>query len=149
MRILAVDPGSRRVGLAVSDEEGLLASPHSTVERRGHAPTIARVAEIAREVGAVRIVVGLPVRLDGREGPEARRARVFGDALREAAGIELIYLDERYTTSIAERALRDARVRGARRKTVIDQAAAAVLLQGYLDAAPEGGWDARDADEAV
>jgi putative Holliday junction resolvase len=136
MRILGVDPGSRRIGLALSDEGGTLASPLATVERAGFEAAVAAVARIAQENEVRTIVIGLPLRLDGREGPEAQRARVFGEALRAAAGdgVDICYLDERFTTAQAERALRAAGRRGRKQRAVVDQVAATVLLQGYLDA---------------
>jgi putative Holliday junction resolvase len=134
MRILAVDPGTRRIGLALSDEGGSIASPHSTVERTSKADAIARVAKVAREVGAARIVVGLPLRLDGSEGPEARRARALGGAIGERAGLPVDFVDERFTSAEAERALDAMGVSAKDRRGKVDQAAATLLLQGYLDA---------------
>ena len=131
-RILAVDPGSRRIGLALSDERRTLASPLATIERRGQDP-VEMVMSRAFELGVSLIVVGLPLRLDGRVGPEALRSRRFADELERRSGIEVVLLDERFTTVSAERRLREAGVRGRRRGAIRDQAAAAVLLQGYLD----------------
>jgi putative Holliday junction resolvase len=135
VRVLGVDPGSKRIGLALSDEEARIAFPHSVVERGegGAAHAIARVADVARSEGVTHIVVGLPLRLDGTEGPEAKRARAFADALGRATGLPVELVDERMTTALAERALAATGVRGERKKAVVDQAAAAVLLQGHLD----------------
>jgi len=130
---MAMDPGTRRIGLALSDEDEMLASPHATIERKSRAQAITDVAAKVRESGAGLLIVGLPLRLDGTEGPEARRARELGDAVAAAAEADVEYVDERFTTVLAERALSGAGVRGKRRRGVVDQAAAAVLLQGYLD----------------
>ncbi len=133
MRIAAIDPGTRRIGLAISDEGESLASPLSTVKRTSRAQAVADVAAALREAEAERLIVGLPLRSDGTEGPEAKRARALGDAIAAEAKMEVEYVDERFTTVIAHRALGEAGVRGKKRREVVDQAAAAVLLQGYLD----------------
>jgi putative Holliday junction resolvase len=135
MRILAVDPGSVRVGLALSDEGESLATPLSTL-RSGHGLG-ARVARAARDAGAELVVVGLPRRLDGTEGPEAAQARELAAAITaEGLGAEL--WDERFTSVMAEAALRESRPgRGRRaaaaRRDQTDRVAAALLLQSYLD----------------
>ncbi len=139
MRIAAIDPGTRRIGLAVSDEDEMLASPLATVRRTSRAQAVADVVGALREAEAARIVVGLPLRSDGTEGPEARRARALGDAIAAEAKLEVEYVDERFTTVIADRALAEAGVRGKKKRDVVDQAAATVLLQGYLDGRRKGG----------
>jgi putative Holliday junction resolvase len=85
-------------------------------------------------------VVGLPLRLDGSEGEAARRARAFGEALAAALEVEVVYWDERWTTVAAERSLREMGRRGAKQREVVDQSAATILLQGYLDANKGGTW---------
>ena len=130
---MAMDPGTRRIGLALSDEGQSLATPHGTVHRTSREQAIAETAEAIREAEAGLLLVGLPLRLDGTEGPEARRARQLGDAIAERAEVAVEYVDERFTTVVAERALGAAGIKGAKRRKVVDQAAAAVLLQGYLD----------------
>lgn len=151
MRVLAVDPGSRRIGLALSDEEGSIALPLETVERRGEAAAVRRIAEVVRERGAREIVVGLPLELDGTEGPAARRARLFAGAIEREVEVPVVLWDERLTTVSAERALRESGVRGAKRRRVVDQVAATVLLSGYLEArrarAGDGDADRWDGDE--
>jgi putative Holliday junction resolvase len=137
-RVLAVDLGERRIGLAVSDPTGTLASPLRTLER-GSDPDLDRAAIVAaaREVEAQVIVVGLPRSLSGREGPAARGARAEASALAELAGeIRVELHDERFTTRDAERALAAAGRRGRDRRAHVDAAAAAVMLQSYLDARP-------------
>jgi putative Holliday junction resolvase len=133
MRVLAVDPGSKRVGLAVSDPTGTIAQPLTTVDAEPRATLAGRLAGIAREQDATRIVVGLPRRLDGSHGPEAKAARELGDDLRKASGLPVELVDERLTTALAERSMISTGVRRARRRATIDQVAAALLLQSHLD----------------
>jgi putative holliday junction resolvase len=125
----------KTIGLAVSDELGVAAHGVAVIARRGTAADVAAVAaQISRfEIRAV--VVGIPFELSGREGPRARRVRVFFDALRAAipAGVEWHEQDERFSTRFAERTLLEADMSRAKRKRVIDQQAAAVILQGWLD----------------
>jgi putative Holliday junction resolvase len=135
-RVLGVDLGSRRIGLALSDPAGRVATPHSMIERSGD-PVVDRrkILAQAREADASRVVVGLPLSLSGDTGPAARAVLEEVDALRALAGEEVTVEthDERLTTVIAEQGMREARVpRRARRRTV-DSAAAAVMLQSYLE----------------
>jgi putative Holliday junction resolvase len=131
-RVLAVDPGSRRVGLAVSDPLGLTAQPHSVLD--AEAPgLIAEIGRLAAELGVERIVVGLPVSLNGSEGPAAAGARRFAAELAAGTGLPVEMFDERFTTVSAERVLVAAGLAGRRRRAVRDRVAAAVLLQAYLD----------------
>ena len=132
-RLLGVDLGSKRIGLALSDETGFLASAHSILESRGRARDAAGVAEVAKASGADTIVLGLPLSLGGDEGPQAEKARRFGDALAKHA-LEVHFWDERLTTLEAQRYLRDAGMRPAKRAQTLDAVAAAILLQSYLDA---------------
>jgi putative Holliday junction resolvase len=134
-RVLAVDLGERRTGLALSDPSGTLASPLRTIEVTGH-PDRDRLAIVAaaREAEAQVIVVGLPRSLSGREGPAARRARAEASALAEVAGEITVELhDERFTTRDADRALAAAGKRRRERRAHVDAAAAAIILQSYLD----------------
>jgi putative Holliday junction resolvase len=134
---LGVDVGDVRVGIAVSDPDGLLASPVETVP--GGPGDLARIAQLASEHDVVEIVVGLPRSLSGREGPAAAKARAFAVELAEALvkagilGVPVRLLDERLTTVSAERVLRDRGRKGARRREVVDQAAAVVILQHAID----------------
>jgi putative Holliday junction resolvase len=135
-RVLGVDLGSRRIGLALSDPAGRVATPHGMIERSGD-PVVDRrkILAQAREADASRVVVGLPLSLSGDTGPAARAVLEEVDALRALAGEEVTVEthDERLTTVIAEQGMREARVpRRARRRTV-DSAAAAVMLQSYLE----------------
>lgn len=145
MRVVAVDPGLARVGLAVSDESETLATPLRVI--RGGSGVARRIADAAAGEGAARIVVGLAVRLDGSEGDEAAAARRLASQLREATGLPVELWDERYTSDLAGRLLRSARPKGdgrkaraaghPRRRVEDDAVAAAVLLQSYLDRSTE------------
>ena len=134
----AIDLGARRIGLAVSDGSGRLASPRATLERSGD-PAADRAAVVAAvlEAEAVRLVVGLPLSLDGRRRRAAvaaeQEAAALGRAL-EPHGVAVETSDERLTTVSAERALTAAGMGGRARRRVVDQSAAAVLLQAWLDA---------------
>ena len=131
-RVLALDFGTRRVGVAVSDPLGITGQAHSVLD--GEDPALMdRIARLAAQLEAERIVVGLPVSLDGREGPAAEAARRFAGSVGEATGLPVHLVDERFTTVSAERVLVEAGLSGRRRRRVRDRVAAAVLLQSYLD----------------
>ena len=130
MRVLAVDLGSKRVGLAVSDPTGTIAQPLATIPAEPRATLAERLADVAREREATRIVVGLPRRMDGSFGPEARAAREVAEELRKASRL----VDERLTTVAAERSLLAAGMRREKRRANIDRVAAGILLQSHLDA---------------
>jgi len=134
MRVLGVDLGERRIGIAASDLLGVTAQPVGVLEAKSEAEDIARVRERAEERKAEKIVIGLPLNMDGSEGPAARKARQFAAALEREAGIEVELWDERLTTVEAERMLIAADQRRARRRQVRDRVAAALILQSYLDA---------------
>jgi putative Holliday junction resolvase len=141
-RCLGVDLGERRIGLAVSDPSGVLASPHATIERAATSTDDHRaIVQTATELGASRIVVGLPRSLSGDLGPSARSVLDEVSALTELArrsGIEVDTYDERFSTMIAQRNLRDAIPKRSKRRRAqresIDASAAAVILQSWLDA---------------
>jgi putative Holliday junction resolvase len=137
VRVLGLDVGSRTIGVAVSDELGMAAHGVTTLHRRGTQKDVAQVLELVRRYQAERIVVGMPFELDGSVGPRATRVRVFFDAL-AAAGQQVEEWDERYSTVEAEATLLEANVSRARRKEVIDQMAAQVILQGWLAAREKG-----------
>ena len=133
-RLLAIDPGKVRLGLAISDAERWLASPLTTYTRRNSKQDAVFFKKIIEdeEIGA--IVIGLPVHLDGREGEQAKAAREFGAWLQKATGLSCTFYDERFTTSQAESALWDAGLTHKKRKERRDRVAAQILLQTYLDA---------------
>ena len=132
-RIIGLDPGERRVGIAVADPTGTIASPERYIDTATEEPEAA-IADLCRELGVATIVIGLPVALDGREGPSAQAARTLGAKVEQATGITVEYHDERFTSVTAEHALISGGVRRKKRKEKRDQVAAAVMLQGYLDA---------------
>jgi putative Holliday junction resolvase len=135
VRALGLDVGSKTIGIAVSDELGYAAHPRTTLARAGTGDDVSAIVTLAAEVEARAIVVGIPYELTGKEGPRARRVRVLVDALRAALpdGVELHEQDERFSTAEAQRVLLAGDVSRQRRKEVIDQQAAAVILQGWLD----------------
>jgi putative Holliday junction resolvase len=133
-RILAVDPGSVRLGLAISDVERRLASPLTTYTRRDPVQDALYFKKIveAEEVGT--IVVGLPIHEDGSEGAQAKLARVFGAWLQDATGLPCLFYDERFTSFEADASLLEAGLTKKKRKARRDRVAAQILLQTYLDA---------------
>lgn len=133
---MGLDLGTRRIGVAVSDSGGVLATPYSMIERSGDvAADRARIADVVRELEAGTVVVGLPLSLDGSRGPAATAALAEVDALREVLHVPVQTHDERLSTVSAQRSLAASGLKGARRRRkVVDQVAAAVLLQSWLDA---------------
>jgi putative Holliday junction resolvase len=133
-RALGLDVGERRLGVAIADELGLISSPLTIVQRRDG--DLAQLRDLAMAKGVDRLVIGLPTGLSGREGPQAAIIRQFAEALGAAVEpeIRVVFWDERLTTAVAERTLRESGTRRRRRKGDVDAVAAAVILQGYLDA---------------
>jgi putative holliday junction resolvase len=133
---MGLDVGTKTVGVAVADELGLTAQPITVVRRSNLRADLAEVIRLAKERSVDRFVVGLPLNMDGSEGPRAQATRKFGDALEKASRLPIIYQDERLTTVAAERSLLEADVSRQKRREVIDQVAASLILQGWLDAQP-------------
>ena len=133
-RVLGVDLGTVRIGIALSDPTGAVAAPLETIIHRERQKDLAAVAALAQTHGAARIVVGWPRNMDGTSGPAARRAEAFAASLRQIVNVPVDLWDERLSTAAAERTLRDASVRRARRRAVRDRVAAALILQAYLSA---------------
>ena len=129
-RVLGVDYGTRRVGLALSDALGIAAHPYDVIAADGAAT---RIGEIVALEGVARVVVGLPTGLGGAEGPSAAGARALAEEVRNIVAIPVSLADERFTSKIAERALIEGDVRRAQRKRRVDKVAAAVMLQAVLD----------------
>lgn len=140
-RTLALDVGQRRTGLAVSDSDGLLATPYSTITAKTPQKDIAAILAIAREEEIGLIVVGMPLSLDGTVGSQARLTLDFCDALRAASHVPVETWDERYSTVEAEVRLHEAGIAPSRNRARLDAAAAAVLLQSYLDAHRKPDWE--------
>jgi len=133
MRIAALDVGDARIGVAVSDDLGISARGIGTVHRRGGKHDLDALARLLDPHEPGRIVLGLPLNMDGSEGKQAGRVRAFGSRVAERFGVDVEYWDERLTTFEAEDALRRAAVPARKRRTLIDRAAAAVILRSYLD----------------
>lgn len=134
MRVLGLDLGTRTIGLALSDVGRMIATPYETVKRTKLRADLARLAEITAKEGVGAFVLGLPVHMDGTEGKRCQATRQFARDLTAAIALPVVFWDERLTTFEAESLLIEGGVRRARRKDVIDKVAAAVILQGALDA---------------
>jgi putative Holliday junction resolvase len=135
VRALGLDVGSKTIGVALTDEANIAAHPLTVLERAGNSGDSARIAALVAEHGVTDLVVGMPYELSGRIGHRARRVRELIAALRATLGDAVAYheQDERFTTAEAERVLLAADVSRARRRQVIDQQAAALILQAWLD----------------
>ena len=138
-RCLGLDLGDKRIGLALSDALGWTAGPLPTLTRVGWKKDLAALRSLISAHEVRRIVIGLPLRMDGLEGERARRTRDFVDRLRSALPIPVETWDERLTTVEAERALLQADLRREKRRKVVDSVAAILILQGYLDYRNAGG----------
>lgn len=131
---LGLDVGERRIGVAKSDPFGWIAQPFQVIVRSESVDEdIARIVALAEEEGAKGIVVGLPLRTDGTRGPEAEQVQQFAEALRTQTDLPIEWVDERFTTVIANRSLQDLGIRGSARTKRVDQVAAALILQTFLD----------------
>lgn len=130
MVIIALDVGERRIGVAISDPSGTLATPHGIIERRSRSEDFATITELVHKVGAQRVIVGLPISLNGTIGPQARRVMRYAKALARVLSIPVEMVDERYSTAVAQTLLTES---GRRGRAHLDAAAAAVILQEYLD----------------
>ncbi|HET6772479.1 MAG TPA: Holliday junction resolvase RuvX [Acidimicrobiales bacterium] len=139
-RALGLDIGSRRVGVALSDSGGTVATPYEVVDRSGdRGRDHRRIAALVDEAGADVVVVGMPLSLDGSIGPAAQAVLDELDQLRGVLAVEIVTWDERLSTVQAERSLRAGNVRKAKRRRVVDQVAATVILQSWLDAGQPRG----------
>lgn len=134
MRILALDVGERRIGVAVSDPMGIVARPVATIERASREEDFAAINALVEEHQAELVVVGLPLTLRGEIGPQAKTIKRYAQALKETLPVPMEMWDERYTTASAEEVLRRRNDLGRRKgKKGIDAVAAAFILQAYLD----------------
>lgn len=135
MRALGLDLGAKRIGVALSDATGTIASPLTVLVRsKSRRHDHEEIARLVRDEEVAIVVVGLPRSLSGRPGPAQRGARAEAAALATVVEVPVETTDERFTTRIAEDALREGGVRGPARRQVVDKVAAAVILQGWLDA---------------
>lgn len=132
-RVLALDLGDRRIGIAMSDLMKIIAGGSETYTRKNEVQDIEYIASIIADNSVDEVVIGLPINMDGTEGDRVMKSYAFGDLLKEKTAAKIVYQDERLTTVTAERMLIDADVRRNKRKTVIDKVAATIILQNYLD----------------
>lgn len=139
VRILALDVGEKRIGLAVSDPLGITAQGLEVLTRKDRAADLNRLLEVARQWRVQRVVVGLPRHLDGRLGQAAPEILALVETLKEALGVEVVTWEERLTTVEAERVLLQADLSRRRRRQVVDQLAAVLILQNYLDHRQQSG----------
>ncbi len=147
-RILALDYGTKRIGVALSDELGWTAQPLETIERRTLVRDIAHIEQLVQGHEVKEVLIGLPLRLDGEEGPAVQAVHEFIAHLGEAVSVPIVTWDERMTTRSAEDLLIAADVSRRKRKGVVDRVAAAILLQSYLESqTPAGAHDAKTSSE--
>jgi putative Holliday junction resolvase len=135
-RILGIDLGKKRVGLAISDPGGTIALGLETIENTGQKALIEALRDIVSERGVARVVLGLPLNMDASRGPGARDAEAFAARLREAIGPPVVLWDERLSTIAAERALECGNISQRKKKRHVDRMAAQLILQAYLDHLP-------------
>lgn len=136
MRVMALDVGERRIGVAVSDPLGISAQGVEVYERRGMARDIEHLKELLATWQADRLVLGLPINMNGTQGEKAMAMRELGDILAQATGVAVEYMDERLTTVSAHKVLIEGGVRRDKRKTVVDKLAAMLILQCWMDSHP-------------
>ena len=147
-RVLGVDFGQARIGVAISDELGMLAHPVETIPGARVDVAAKRVAEIARERHVERVVIGMPRHMNGEVGAAAAEATAFAEKLRPLLGCPITMWDERLSTTAANRALRDAGQKTRKTRGIVDQVAAQMILQGYLDSRPAAPVpDSRDDED--
>lgn len=133
IRIIGIDYGDARVGLAVSDETGFLASAVCTVNVTGMRDAVKKVAEKIKELGGTKIVLGLPVNMDGSLSFRADKSKAFADMISAQTGLEVVFVDERLSTVEAYTYLNITEFNGKKRREVIDALSAQIILQSYLD----------------
>jgi putative holliday junction resolvase len=137
-RIAGIDFGTVRIGIAIADSSGTIASPYENYTRRGETLDRAHFVQLVKQEQIARFVVGLPIHLDGRTSAKSIEAERFGGWLAEATGIPVEYFDERFTTLEAERALADAELTKKQRKARLDKLAAQIMLTAYLESRQSG-----------
>jgi putative holliday junction resolvase len=133
VRILGLDVGSKRIGVAVSDELGFTAQGKETLISKGLDADVERIAQLVRDYGISEVVVGMPYNMNGTEGPQAQKVRAMMQRISEAIDAPVVEWDERLSTAAADRALLEADMSRAKRRKVVDKIAAVLILQGYLD----------------
>lgn len=138
-RVLGLDVGQRRIGVALSDASGVLASPLTTINAVPQTQALERIGRLCAEHGVVELVLGLPLTLRGEVGPQAEVVQKFAEALGATVALPIHFFDERLTSAAAEQLLRDMGVKPEKRKLQIDQVAASIILQDFLDQRRNGG----------
>ena len=133
-RVLGIDYGERRIGLALSDPTGTVATPLRVIQVQNPGGVVRDILACVQEYKVDRLVVGLPLRMDGSRGPAAEKAQAFADRLQETSPVPVVFWDERFSTVTAQQALIEGGTRRNKRKEVVDKLAAQILLQHYLDA---------------
>ena len=131
--ILGLDIGDVRTGVAISDELGIAAHPLRTIRRRSRKAVLAELQELVTAHNVERIVVGLPLQLDGETGTQAKKVKQFAEKLKQQVNLPIVFWDESFTTVEAAQILRGSKKRRKKRKQVIDQVAAVLILEGYLE----------------
>jgi putative Holliday junction resolvase len=139
VRVIGLDLGSRRIGVAITDELGMTAQPHATIERHGGQRDLDAIREVVRAQGAARVIIGLPLSPEGERGRAALAAERFADRLRAVLDVPVELIDESFTTVEATDVLLEADLSRARRKQVVDRVAAALILRRWMDARLKGG----------
>jgi len=139
LRVLCLDVGDRRIGVAVSDPMGWTAQGVCVIERASADEDLRRIARLAAEFDASAVVCGFPVNMNGTPGPQAEKVAEFASRLREATGLEVNLWDERLSTMAAERALDEAGMGWRKKRKVVDMTAACLILQSYLESRRSGG----------
>lgn len=132
MRVLAIDYGDARTGIAVSDASGLIVGQTTVIHSYNAEKTAREIARLVRETGAERLVMGFPRNMDGTEGPRAALYREFAKRVEETCGMPVVLWDERRTTVEAHQILSDCNYHGKKRKNTVDAVAASLILEGYL-----------------
>jgi putative holliday junction resolvase len=133
MRLTGIDVGTKRIGVALSDETGTLAQGRCVVSRTSDNKAVADIVKLIKEFSAVEVVVGLPLNMNGTKGPRASDAQVFGEKLAGVSGVKVVYWDERLSTKEVEDIMIASSVRREKRRALLDKMAAQVILQGYID----------------
>lgn len=149
MRTLGLDIGSKRIGLAISDETGSFAFPEGKLERKGRAKDLETLRVMVEERGVERIVIGVPIHMDGRKGKGSQAALEFAKDLSAATGIAVDTIDERLTTVEAERVLHASGINSKKQKSKIDSVAASIILSTYLELEKNKAQRANDPGDAL
>ncbi len=138
MRILAIDWGEKRIGISVSDPSGILVTPLPYIENKGKKVSIEKIKEIIQEYKIEKIVMGIPKDIKGEIGEKGKDYKNIGKEIERLTGISVDFFDERYSTRLAERILRDHPKRKRKRKELKDSLSASIILEGYLSTIKNG-----------